>query len=234
MPFTLQDNYETGDTAGLAFRDTDWLGQHITTGSAYTITRIGMKLYRVAGTTGTITAGVRTSPFDGGTDIATGTVAASTLTTDTNGDWVYFDLGAGAALSNNTSYMLWVHWDTHTANQLFWRVNFTTASYSGGEKWSSNNSGTTWTATASQDLMFRTYSGSASSYVEISATGGATSDGSGTLTYATVVAIAATGGSVSSGSGTLEMIISLSGDYTNKYERKKIIVIGSDSVWIED
>jgi len=81
--------------------------QSFTPGTSHTCNWVRLKLYR-AGTPGTITLGiyaVDASHHPTGAVLASGTVNGDSLTTDTAGELVVFDLGAGASLSESECAM---------------------------------------------------------------------------------------------------------------------------------
>jgi hypothetical protein len=159
MAYTLKDSYNTNDDAGNYITNAHWEGQRFTAGSSYTVTRVGFKLYRTAGVTGTLTVHVRATAATG-EDLASGTYDVSTITTDTGGEWIYFSLGAGTALTGSTAYTVILSFDVADINKVYLRWDASSPAYGGGSRIYSNNSGSSWTTDGTRDDMFETYSGS--------------------------------------------------------------------------
>jgi hypothetical protein len=93
-------------------------------------------------------------------DLASGTYDVSTITTDSGGEWIYIDLGAGTALTASTSYTASLSFDVIDINKMYLRLDASSPAYAGGSRRYTNNSGSSWTTDNTRDLMFETYSGS--------------------------------------------------------------------------
>lgn len=159
MAYILQEHYNTGDDGAYDVSNTVWWAQAFTPANAHTIVLVKIKIYR-SGTPGTITCRIRAT--DGaskptGATLASGTVDGDTITTSTSGEWITFDLGAGAALSAGTKYCMQFF---AAAGTVFWRRD-SAGSYTGGAAVRSGDSGSSWTVFAAIDAMFEEYSGTA-------------------------------------------------------------------------
>lgn len=136
------DNQET-------FTGNNWRAMTFTPETNHTIRGVRLALY--GSSIGTITVSIRatTSGLPNGADLCTGTLDGSQL----NGTWdgkVYdISLGAGTALTAGTVYALVVR--TASGN-LSWRSS--PAGYDRGQKCTSANAGSSWTADATRELLF--------------------------------------------------------------------------------
>jgi len=136
------DNQET-------FTGNNWRAMTFTPATNHTIQGVRLALYGSG--IGVVTVSIRAtaSGLPTGSDLCSGTLDGSQL----NGTWdgkVYdIPLGDGAALTAGTVYALVVR--TASGN-LSWRSS--PAGYDRGQKCSSANAGSSWTADASRELLF--------------------------------------------------------------------------------
>ena len=136
-------------------------------GSSFTIGTVGtdeqhllnnvrVKLYKVGSPTGNLIIAVyNTNPTDipSGAQMASGAIAFTSITTDTNGAWYDINMGASATLSGATQYALTVYApDADSSNYGVWMYK-SPGGYAGGKSSASANSGATWT-TGSADYNF--------------------------------------------------------------------------------
>jgi len=160
------ENYTTGDTLGAhVWGDTlsDSLeGQTFTPSTSHVITSVRLKLYRI-GTVGTLTVeitNVDTNHHPTGSALCSGTIDASTFTTDTTGMWYEVTLGSGTLLSSSTEYAIVLKLaGGDGSNCVVWKYNGA-GSYSGGVR--VYTSGGYWKDDDTDDMMFEEW-GEASS-----------------------------------------------------------------------
>ena len=234
MAYTLQDSYTTGYDQDSTFYAAYWYGQTFTANSAYSISRVSLPLKRV-GSPGTLTVSIRatTAGLPTGADLCSATMDPAGIATSYA--WHDFDFSPAAALSSGTVYAIVLRTATGDSSNLIGiQADNSSPAYAGGAFIYSLNSGASWTALGTRDLLFETYSGSDAAFIELTATGAMTSGGSAALTYFEVVTLAATGAITSSGTADLSYIITMHGDYTSKHETTHLVVAGSNSIWVED
>lgn len=160
------ESYTTGDTLGASiYGDTvsdSLVGQTFTPSTSHVITSVKAKLYRV-GTVGTLTVeitDVDNNHHPTGGALCSGTIDASTLTTDSVGLWYEITLGSGALLSVSTEYAIVLKLSGgDSSNHVVWKYNGA-GSYSGGIR--VYTSGGSWTDDDTDDMMFEEW-GNASS-----------------------------------------------------------------------
>lgn len=142
-----------------------WCGQTFTASKNYTITAVGLLLYRddLVGEFGTLYASIRnTVAADGGkipsgADLCVGSIDSNTLTTNVAGNWHVVDLGAGSSLVDDGEYAIVVRVLGGDLNCLVNVHNDVGASYANGNFVWSENSGVDWIAIVEEDADFRTY-----------------------------------------------------------------------------
>lgn len=159
---TLYEFYNTGDDNNVLVRNGQWFAQTFTPSTSHTITSVKLLLERT-GTPGTVTIGIRATDGSGkptGSDLATGITDADTLPgLGGGGEWREITLGDGASLSAGTKYAIVVRDpDSVINNRLYWRGDATSPTYTDGSMLFSLDSGSTWTANLTFDLMFEEWS----------------------------------------------------------------------------
>lgn len=152
---TLYESYATSDGYSGAFYGADWHGQTFTPAIAHTITSIKCRIFR-DGTPGTVTGHIRATSggVPTGADVASGTTDGNTLPTATPGELREITLGAGTALSAGVQYALFLSCVGSAGNALRWVDKETSPDYAGGSWIYSSNSGSSFTADATIDLLF--------------------------------------------------------------------------------
>jgi len=154
---TKFEYYNTDDDAYGQIYSSSWRAQTFTPSNNHKITSVKLLLYR-SGSPGTVTVSIRATDGSGhptGGDLCSGTTNGNTLTTNTNGEWREITLGDGYSLSGSTKYAIVVRaLDGDGDNCLRWRVDSTSASYSGGNDEYSNDSGSSWDNSPGHDFMF--------------------------------------------------------------------------------
>jgi len=134
----------------------NWKGQTFTPSTAHTITSVKLLLYRV-GSPGTYTIGIRatSSGLPTGGNLCSGSIDGDTLTDNPAGEEKEITLGAGANLSASVQYAIVMDArDGSAGNSVQSRGRSTDASYAGGTRCYSANSGVAWTAVAADDHWF--------------------------------------------------------------------------------
>ncbi|BAS31223.1 hypothetical protein [Dehalococcoides mccartyi] len=132
--------------------NTTWKAMTFTPGTNHTIRGVRLCLY--GSSVGAITVSIRATSggLPTGGDLCSGTLDGGQLSSS-NDERVYdISLGAGTALTAGTVYAIVVRTAAGTLN---WRSS--AAGYAGGQKCSSTNSGGSWTADATRELLFEEY-----------------------------------------------------------------------------
>ncbi len=173
--YSGNDYYLTADTGGKIFYGAAWLAQTFTAASSYTASGARLKLYRL-GSPGTITVSLRATAggVPTGADVVSGTTSGDTLTTDSGGEWRTITFSATSALTSATVYALVVRATgaSYPGSAVYWRLDSTSPTYTGGSYIHSSDSGSNWTAYTTGDFMFGvTVSGTPSSEVTLTASG---------------------------------------------------------------
>jgi len=137
----------------------NWYAQTFTASQDYIITSVEIKMYR-EGNPGTLTVGLRATDAGGeptGSDLTSGQLDSSTITTDTNGEWVKIVFDNGYTLSQGTVYAIVVRTATgNSSNEIRIRIN-TSNPYADGAMDFSNDSGSSWTGLQTNDFLLKTY-----------------------------------------------------------------------------
>lgn len=133
---------------------TTWKAMTFTPVADHTIRGVRLCLY--GSSIGTITVSIRatSSGLPTGGDLCSGTLDGTQLNSTDNGMVYDIPFGAGTVLTAGTVYAIVVRAASGT---LYWRSS--AAGYAGGNKCSSTNSGGSWTADATRDLLFAEYYG---------------------------------------------------------------------------
>lgn len=152
----LHEYYTTGDDIGEVIYTTNWLAQTFTPSAVHKITSVKLRLLRV-GSPGTATVSIKAVDGSGhptGGDLCSGTIDGDTLTTDSGGAWYEITLGAGYVLPASQHAIVVRIAGGDAGNQIRWRSDESTPTYSGGSKELSNDSGSSWTSFPYTDCMF--------------------------------------------------------------------------------
>lgn len=150
----LREHNNTGDNNYTVIGTTAWRGQTFVAAAAYDAIAVKLLMYRI-GTPGTITLSIRATDLDGkptGSDLASGTFDGDTITDDEAGEWVTFLLGP-LSLELGVKYAIVVRVAGSSC-----RIRISGNLYADGSVFFSTNSGSTWSAIATQDMMFEVYS----------------------------------------------------------------------------
>ena len=154
----VKDSYLTYNDFAQRAAPELWFAQSFTTTSAYNATSVKLRLRTGAGTTGTFTASLRATSGGNptGSDLASASIDASTVTADTtNGELYEFVFASPVALADATKYAIVLRGSAIDAShQLGWFNHYPTGSYSGGGMNTSSNSGSTWSGEGTNDAVF--------------------------------------------------------------------------------
>jgi hypothetical protein len=154
---TLYEYYNTGDNDQELIYANNWSAQTFTPATAHKITSVKLKLYRY-GSLGTVTVSIRATDGSGhptGNDLCSGTTNGNTLPTGSPYEWREITLGAGYDLAASTKYAIVARAPSGNAtNLLYWRLDYTTPTYSGGAYERSTDGGSSWTTSTAYDFMF--------------------------------------------------------------------------------
>lgn len=237
MDYTLQQYYNLNhDDTNRSVRGTYWKAQTFTTVNGFTIARVSCKLYRSStGIFGNLTCEIRatSSNLPTGAALATsGTLDASTITTDSGGEWYNFDF-AGYALSATTEYAIILR---HSAlGFVWWLCDSSSPSYAGGNYCTSADSGSTWLVDTDKDFMFETYSEGAVDYLDAtgSCTFSLTAFGDAELLDVLNAAGAATFSFTIEGDAILSHMPINAGGMSSE-TKLRIVAVGNNSLYYED
>jgi hypothetical protein len=172
MAFTLQNHWSSDEDAGC----TNYTYQNIfllqrqgitfVAGSAYTVSRVIVKIFKVGTPLGNVTVSITdvtadSPPKPGTTTYASKSIAASSL--GTSYAEVIFDLTVPYALTNGVTYAVVVEATSCLNSSNCVRIevdNRATTAYGGGRTFASNSGTGVWgSASTTVDLEFETYSG---------------------------------------------------------------------------
>ncbi len=165
---TLYENYtESSSGGGANAATTTRVGQSFTPQLSYTITSVKLNMYKI-GSPGTLTVYIKATDGAGkptSSVLASGTYNANTITDGHPPEWIEISLGAGVLLTSGIKYALYYKLSNpdvnnstrHTADE-------TSPTYTGGSFISSTDGGSSWTVSASVDLLFETWGNASSAY----------------------------------------------------------------------
>lgn len=156
--FSLQiEQANSGSSTGI--KPTRYQGNTFTPLTTFSIAKVEVLIFRAAGGTGDVilhlratSAGVPVTP-----DLATVTIDGSSITTDTDGEWIAFELVTPYELTQDVMYS--VTFSSSTINK-YWVRWILSNDYAGGTTVYSTSSGAngTWTIEGASDHAFRIYS----------------------------------------------------------------------------
>jgi hypothetical protein len=151
MAFALQDSYTSDDDVTNIGANYGYWTSFVAS-SDYTITRVGLKLYKT-GSPGDITVSIKAT--DEGTgkptggDLCSGTILASEIGTSSPGAYVYGTLGAGTALTSGTKYAILMRAGTTAINDYLWRGDWSSPPTTGSGFWQTETTYTRYTGSFS-------------------------------------------------------------------------------------
>ena len=150
----LYERYNTGDNATTTVYGANWLSETFTPATAHRVAQFRLKLIAV-NNCGTITVSLQATDANGkadGTDLITKTVAQAALPTG-DADWEDVDFTTFQRVDNVAYAIVVKAPDGDGSNYLGVRYH-DAGTYTGGQMLTSDDSGSTWTAQASYDIMF--------------------------------------------------------------------------------
>ena len=131
---------------------TNWRAVTFTPNANHTIKGVRLNLYGSGATTITVSIRATAAGLPTEADLCSGTFDGSQLNSSADNRVYDISLGAGTALTAGTVYAIVVR---VAAGTLYWGSSG--AGYAGGQKCSSSNSGSSWTADATRGLLFEEY-----------------------------------------------------------------------------
>lgn len=137
---------------------TKWGSQTFTPAISHVITSVKLRLRNYAGSMGNVTVSIRTVDANNqptGSDLCSGTINGDTITTLQWGAWYEITQNTGTYLTASTMYAIVLQ---HSGSgNLGWYNDYTQPTYTGGNKETSDDSGSTWTADTGEDYLFYEY-----------------------------------------------------------------------------
>ena len=151
----VYEYYNTGDDASGYIHGATWYAQSFTPQATHTLTKIRLKLYKLAGCAQDVNVQIYLAGGDHkptGGILSIGTISIAELGTVSPGDFEDCIM-AEAGLTIDTEYVQVVYC-LDDDNGVFWRYDGTDPTYTRGLYMWSSNSGSTWTVNSARDLMF--------------------------------------------------------------------------------
>lgn len=151
--------YNTGDDSESSIRATIWRAQTFTPTIDHKIYYVKLKMFRI-NYPGTLTVSIKATDINGkptGDDLTIGTIDANTFTASP-GLWYQITFASQLHLSASTQYAIVVrapYFDL--PNEVRWRLDWSSPSYSGGATYTSADSGSSWSIDGSGDYMFEVW-----------------------------------------------------------------------------
>ncbi len=159
--YVMKEYYNTDDDTQGAIYDTAWWGQTFNTSTGYDIKIVGVKVFKV-GNPDTVTISIYPTNATGhpncsASPLVSGSFNGSLITTSSPGEWANATFNTAYTLTASTTYAIIMNLTGDASNYIDWRLDGSSASYSGGTKGSSSDSGANWNMDAGDDMMFETY-----------------------------------------------------------------------------
>lgn len=148
--------YNTDDDGGSSTYGIIWNSQTFTPVITHAIGKVRLLLYRV-GSPNTITVSIKgtTSDHPSGDDLCIGTTDGNTLPTGSPYEWREVVFNTTSILTAGTKYAIVIRALTGNAsNYVMWRSDISSATYTGGCRERSGDSGGSWTSYTTTDFMF--------------------------------------------------------------------------------
>ena len=127
-----------------------WFAQTFTPDEDYDIISVILKLFRISGSPGTVPVSIRATDIatgkPTGPDLCSGTFNGNNITTDTNGEEVPFTFGSTSSLVVGTKYTIILKSPVTQLTYISWKIDVSSANYSGGSTYISYDAGATWAA----------------------------------------------------------------------------------------
>ena len=151
---TRYSNYTTGEDGSVELYAANWSAQTFNTTDSFELNKIRLRL-GIEGAPGFLTVAIRAvnaTNFPNGIDLASSTVADSSLSTSVAWHEVTIDT---VTLAANTTYAIIMYSTGTNATANFHVGNDgSSAAYTGGSEWVSADGGSTWTADTDDDFLF--------------------------------------------------------------------------------
>ena len=162
MAATKHEFYDTGDNTRSASYDPFWEGESFTVGSVGTdedhdITKIVVLIFKSGSPPATLTYyiyAVDGSGLPTGSALSTGTIATSGLSTSSAGVWEDVSMSSYTLQASTQYAVVQDVGGGDSGNFIGWRLDTVGATYGGGNRVESGNSGSTWANNALMDYMF--------------------------------------------------------------------------------
>ncbi|GAH90570.1 unnamed protein product, partial [marine sediment metagenome] len=154
---TRYEYFRDLDTTQYSAYGSSWVSQTFTPSIAHKITSVKLLLFRDdASSPGTVTVGIRATDGSGhptGPDLCSGTTDGNTLAENYPYEWREITLGVGYNLDADTMYAIVLRApDATSDSRVRWRnAQFSSATYAGGMRETSDDSGLSWTSDADRD-----------------------------------------------------------------------------------
>jgi len=155
---TLDQSNTAGTTTGTSFSATSWGGQTFIPALTGTVVKADVQLFcsGCTGTTPNLTASIRATSagLPTGADLATATIPGFS-----NGAGVFYtaSFGSPAALTAGTQYALIVRPVANPSIGGYFWIRSSPGTYANGQRVTTADSGSTWTADVTRDFNFNTY-----------------------------------------------------------------------------
>jgi len=160
---TLRQNYATGDDLVAPIYGNAWRAQTFTVSEPHEIDQVDLYLAKLGDPTGSLTVGIYTTSAglpvtSGETALAEKVIAVADIAAGPA--WVTFTFTTPRALAADTKYAIVAHGPVgDVENNIGWRLDGTTPTYTGGSTITSANAGVLWTEIPAHDQLFKEYGG---------------------------------------------------------------------------
>lgn len=162
----LFEHYKPGSTSGITIYKDYWIAQTFAADSDHSVTSLRLRFYRSLNDPGMVTVSIRGTDGSGqpnGTDLASETIAGSTLPTmwDPIG-WTEIFFTIPCNLTKDQKYAIVVRapsaiYDPDNEYLVWEGYNWPASTYVGGNVEKSSNSGLNWVSVTDADLEFEVY-----------------------------------------------------------------------------
>ena len=159
----VYQEYTSAGSSFSAIRGDLWIAQTFSPPVSHVITSVEIKARR-QGFPGTITVSIKATDGNGQpteADLASGTTDGDTFISDVGdppGEWREISLGGGTSLTGGQKYAIVIRALTgDESNNLQWRLDSSSPTYTGGNREVSLNASTTWTTFSNHDLLFKVH-----------------------------------------------------------------------------
>jgi hypothetical protein len=161
MAIAAYENYQTGDDGGSDLYGANWLSQSFTPATTHYVTSVWVKLKRTgACTSKNISAMLyaTSSHLPTGSALVTGSlVVGATDLIDTSDVWYGIPITTPYSVTASTEYAIVLKFPDGDGTHKYTVRTNSAGAYAGGQFGTSSNSGSSWTATATTDMLFIEY-----------------------------------------------------------------------------